>query len=58
MHVGDMTDEKARHSTRLFAEKVMPHLRDVWPEWRNDTRWWIHPMEDRLQPEKHLEVVR
>ena len=58
MHVGDMPDEKARHSTRLFAEKVMPHLRNVWPEWKNDTRWWIHPMEDRLEPERHFEVAR
>ena len=36
---------------KLFAEKVMPHLRDLWPEWKDDDRWWIHPLEDRLRPE-------
>ena len=45
-HVGDMPDEKTRHSTRLFAERVMPKLRPLWPEWKDDTRWWIHPLED------------
>ena len=49
MHVGDMPDEKVRHSTRLFAEKVMPHLRNLWPDWNNhDDRFWIHPMRERL----------
>jgi len=43
IHVGNMPDEKTRHSTRLFAEKVMPALRDMWPEWRDDDRFWIHP---------------
>jgi hypothetical protein len=28
----------------------MPKLRDLWPEWSSDTRWWINPMEDRLRP--------
>ena len=47
-----MPDWKTRHSTKLFAEKVMPHLRNLWPEWEHDDRWWIHPMEDRLHPEE------
>jgi alkanesulfonate monooxygenase SsuD/methylene tetrahydromethanopterin reductase-like flavin-dependent oxidoreductase (luciferase family) len=46
LHVGNMPDEKTRHSTKLFAERVMPHLRDLWPEWKNDTRWWVHPLEN------------
>jgi alkanesulfonate monooxygenase SsuD/methylene tetrahydromethanopterin reductase-like flavin-dependent oxidoreductase (luciferase family) len=53
-HNGDMPDEKTRHSTRLFAEKVMPKLRDVWPEWKHDERWWPKPMQDRVAPEKSL----
>ena len=41
MHVGNMPDDKVRHSTKLFAEKVMPHLRNLWPEWQNhDDRFW------------------
>jgi len=48
LHVGNMPDEKTRHSSRLFAEKVMPRLRDMWPEWKNhDERFWIHPLEQR-----------
>ncbi|MEQ8347742.1 MAG: LLM class flavin-dependent oxidoreductase [Sneathiellaceae bacterium] len=51
MHVGDMPDEKTRHSTRLFAEQVMPRLRNLWPEFGNhDDRFWIHPMEPRAVP--------
>jgi len=43
---------KTRHSSKLFAEKVMPHLRDMWPEWKHDERWWMHPMDDRIRPEE------
>ena len=49
-HIGDMPDWKTRHSSKLFAEQVMPKLRDLWPDWSSDTRWWINPMEDRLRP--------
>ncbi len=50
-HMGNMPDEKVRHSSRLFAEKVMPHLRDAWPEWKDDQRWWCKPLEGRRQME-------
>ncbi len=50
LHMGDMPDEVTRHSTRLFAERVMPHLRDVWSDWRNDGRFWITPLEQRREP--------
>jgi alkanesulfonate monooxygenase SsuD/methylene tetrahydromethanopterin reductase-like flavin-dependent oxidoreductase (luciferase family) len=53
-HNGDMPGWKTRLSTRLFAEKVMPKLRDVWPEWKDDDRWWMKPMSGRLQPERSL----
>jgi alkanesulfonate monooxygenase SsuD/methylene tetrahydromethanopterin reductase-like flavin-dependent oxidoreductase (luciferase family) len=53
-HNGDMPGWKTRLSTRLFAEKVMPKLRNVWPEWASDDRWWMKPMSDRLQPERKL----
>ena len=52
LHTGNMPDWKTRHSTKLFAEKVMPHLRNLWPEWKHDDRWWIHPMDERLHPEE------
>jgi len=28
----------------------MPHLRNMWPEWDGDERWWIHPLAERVQP--------
>ena len=49
-HNGNQPDWKTRYSSQLFAEKVMPQLRDMWPDWRDDDRWWIHPMENRVRP--------
>ena len=50
MHVGDMPAEKCMYSTKLFAEKVMPKLRNVFPEFADDGRFWIHPMNKRAVP--------
>ncbi|MGH9269777.1 MAG: hypothetical protein ACRDZ2_00720 [Ilumatobacteraceae bacterium] len=58
MHNGDMPDWKTRHSTKLFAEQVMPHLRAMWPDWDGDDRWWIHPLEDRVRPEETMADAR
>ncbi len=54
LHNGNMPDWKTRHSSKLFAEQVMPKLRDLWPEWRADDRWWPKPIADRLEPERSL----
>lgn len=54
MHMGDMPDWKVRYSTQLFADKVMPRLRNMWPEWEHDDRWWCHPIEDRVRMEDSL----
>ena len=51
MHNGNMPDWKTRRSTKMFAEQVMPKLRDIWPEWKDDNRNWIQPMEERIRPE-------
>ncbi len=58
IHVGNMPDWKTRYSSKLFAEKVMPHLKDMWPEWKDDDRWWCKPFDDRLQPEDNVEKAR
>ncbi len=50
--IGNLPDDKVRHSTKLFAEKVMPALRDIWPEWKNDDRFWCKPLETRVRPEE------
>jgi alkanesulfonate monooxygenase SsuD/methylene tetrahydromethanopterin reductase-like flavin-dependent oxidoreductase (luciferase family) len=40
---GNMSKELTNKNTRLFAEKVMPNLRDIWDdEWED--KWWIKPM--------------
>ena len=46
LHMGDMPDWKTRYSTQLFAEKVMPRLKDIWSEY-DGSKWWCKPMEDR-----------
>ena len=50
IHVGDMPMEKTRYSTKLFAEEVMPHLRNMWPEYEDDNRFWIDPLDKRATP--------
>jgi len=50
-HNGNMPDWKTRYSSKLFAEKVMPKLRNIWPDYEGDDRWWIHPYEGRVRPE-------
>jgi hypothetical protein len=54
LHMGNMPDWKTRASTKLFAEKVMPHLRNMWPEYANDDRWWCKPYDGRVRPEETM----
>jgi alkanesulfonate monooxygenase SsuD/methylene tetrahydromethanopterin reductase-like flavin-dependent oxidoreductase (luciferase family) len=42
LQFGNMGKELAQYNTRLFAEKVMPRLRQVHCGW--DDRWWPQPM--------------
>jgi alkanesulfonate monooxygenase SsuD/methylene tetrahydromethanopterin reductase-like flavin-dependent oxidoreductase (luciferase family) len=48
MHVGNMPADKCMYSTKLFAEKVMPKLRDMFPDWADDNRFWTTPLEKRV----------
>jgi hypothetical protein len=50
MHVGDMPAEKCMYSTKLFAEKVMPKLRGIFPEFADDGRFWCKPIERQAVP--------
>ena len=54
-HQGSMPDWLTRYNTQMFAEKVMPQLRNMWPEYEGDNRWWIKPLEGRVQPEVSFE---
>jgi alkanesulfonate monooxygenase SsuD/methylene tetrahydromethanopterin reductase-like flavin-dependent oxidoreductase (luciferase family) len=48
MHVGNMPADKCMYSTKLFAEKVMPKLRHMFPDWADDNRFWTTPLDKRV----------
>ena len=50
LHNGNQPAWKTRHSSELFASKVMPRLRDVWADYEGDDRWWIKPYDGRVDP--------
>jgi alkanesulfonate monooxygenase SsuD/methylene tetrahydromethanopterin reductase-like flavin-dependent oxidoreductase (luciferase family) len=45
IHVGNMPQDKCMRSTKLFADEVIPQLRDMWPEYKDDNRFWISPID-------------
>jgi alkanesulfonate monooxygenase SsuD/methylene tetrahydromethanopterin reductase-like flavin-dependent oxidoreductase (luciferase family) len=49
LHVGDMPADKCMHSTKLFAEKVMPKLRNRFAEFGEDNRFWCKPLAKRVR---------
>jgi hypothetical protein len=40
-----MPKDKCLRSSELFAREVMPHLREMWPDYADDDRFWIHPID-------------
>ncbi|SVD43631.1 uncharacterized protein METZ01_LOCUS396485, partial [marine metagenome] len=42
---GNMPQDKCMRSTKLFADEVIPQLRDMWPEYKDDNRFWISPID-------------
>ncbi len=48
-HIGDMPDDKVKYSSKLFAEKVMPRLKKLWPEYQGDERFWLKPSAVRAE---------
>ncbi|MGH7052536.1 MAG: hypothetical protein ACREFA_01765, partial [Stellaceae bacterium] len=42
LQFGSMGKDLAKYNTGLFAEKVMPQLRDLFAGWED--RWWPAPM--------------
>jgi alkanesulfonate monooxygenase SsuD/methylene tetrahydromethanopterin reductase-like flavin-dependent oxidoreductase (luciferase family) len=50
LQIGDMPKEKCMYSTRLFADKVMPKLRNLFPEYATDDRFWCKPLARRVSP--------
>jgi alkanesulfonate monooxygenase SsuD/methylene tetrahydromethanopterin reductase-like flavin-dependent oxidoreductase (luciferase family) len=50
LDIGSMPKDLTMHSMRLFAEEVMPALRQCWPASAQDERFWCRPLEHRAQP--------
>ncbi|MDE1174826.1 MAG: LLM class flavin-dependent oxidoreductase [Parvibaculaceae bacterium] len=50
LHVGNMPKDKCMYSTKLFAEKVMPKLRHMFPDYADDDRFWCKPLSRRVTP--------
>ena len=43
LHFGNMSKDLTRYNTNLFAEKVLPQIRDLFDdEWED--RWWPNPL--------------
>jgi alkanesulfonate monooxygenase SsuD/methylene tetrahydromethanopterin reductase-like flavin-dependent oxidoreductase (luciferase family) len=55
LQFGNMRRELTRYNTRLFAEQVIPQLKDLFTDQWQD-HWWPQPLppEQRVQPETVL----
>ncbi len=42
LQFGNMNKDLAQYNTRIFSERVMPQLADVFAEWED--RWWPQPL--------------
>ncbi len=56
LQFGNMGKDLCRYNTKLFAEQVMPKLRDVFSEWED--RWWPQPMAQTQRAEVPAFVPR
>jgi len=49
LQYGNMSKDLTRYNTKLFAEQVMPKLKDHFAGWED--RWWPQPMEQAQRAE-------
>ena len=47
MQFGNMNKQLTRYNSKLFAEKVMPDLKNFYRQWEH--RWWPRPMDTKLR---------
>ncbi len=43
LQFGNLNKEATRFNTKLFAEKVLPNMRDLFGDWED--RWWPRPVD-------------
>ncbi len=56
LQYGNMSKDLTRYNTKLFAEQVMPKLKDVHANWTD--HWWPQPMEAAQRAEIPAYVPR
>ncbi|MDQ2804389.1 MAG: LLM class flavin-dependent oxidoreductase [Pseudomonadota bacterium] len=49
LQFGNMSKDLCRYNTKMFADQVMPKVKDLFSEW--DDRWWPQPMQQRSRAE-------
>jgi hypothetical protein len=47
--IGSMPPELVRKNTQMFAQEVMPHLRNIWSGYQD--HWMPKPLTQRAQPQ-------
>jgi len=47
LQFGNMNKDLAKYNTKLFAERVLPRLRQIHSEWED--HWWPQPMAERAE---------
>ena len=45
LQIGSMPKDLTMKNTKLFAEEVLPYVRDMWDEYED--RWWPTPIDER-----------
>jgi len=49
LQYGNMNHDLVRYNTKLYADKVLPQIRDLFDDQWED-RWWPKPLERRSIP--------
>jgi hypothetical protein len=54
-HFGNIPHELTLKNTQLFAQEVMPYMKDLWTEWKD--RWYPKPMAETTQTRQAAQAL-
>jgi len=54
-HFGNIPHELTLKNTQLFAQEVMPYMKDLWSEWED--RWYPKPMAETAQTRQAAQAL-